>query len=533
MSNAAQAINQLDQTIGSFQSRVDVKVNNVHVSTSNIQATTDKIYENINKFKTDMLHGEEKQIAHENILRIDQIIKEQFSNHIAIRRTVLGVARDFDINLVRNSTIQELSEELWITSSRYWLSYALIAITAWVNNYPDVAKNALAESGRKDAIKTTLFFCLMNLRFNRMDAAKLWFCEYFKTLDPAMLQQETAILLQAFLNGIFGKDKELEQNVIDLIDEWIGMINDNDRIANELLDAYESHINNMRAPVQFGYQSILQFCANNAEVQQSYADVSKYVRLIDFVKSLDVDAEPRDDENYKSRIDAILVNLISNYDAEELDLKNQQEYYRFVVENEGVVEKAQAQYEAMQELQNEHFNIGKQMMKWALYDDSSQTDAQVRKFGFQNTKTWFKGAVNSWDAKLHAAFPNEYALRIDAWDGVSNGQDQAEQIESMRNYFENNKFQNMFVNTPNIAAAIVLLASAGLAFVTLFSLIATGLAAGFLVWRVLKAMKDYPVRIQAALDHLASCMAEIADFRRYYEENRAKKDELLSIVEFI
>ena len=234
MSYAQQAINNLDQTINSFKSRVDVKVSDVSISTASIQATTDKIYENIERFKNDLMHGEESQIAHENILRIDQIIKEQFSNYIAIRRTVMGVVRDFDINLVRNSTIQELSEELWITSSRYWLSYTLIAITAWVNNYPEVAKNALAESGRKDAIKTTLFFCLMNLRFGRMDAAKKWFYEYFKTLDPTTLQQETAILLQSFLNGIFGKDKELEQEIIRLINEWISIINDHEQISSEL-----------------------------------------------------------------------------------------------------------------------------------------------------------------------------------------------------------------------------------------------------------------------------------------------------------
>lgn len=153
MSNALQAINSLDQTINSFKSRVDVKVNNVNTSTASIQATTNKIYDNIEKFKTQMLHGEEKQIAHENILRIDQIIKEQFSNHIAIRRTVMGVVRDFDINLVRNSTIQELSEELWITSSRYWLSYALIAITAWVNDYPDVAKMLLPKAVERTRLR--------------------------------------------------------------------------------------------------------------------------------------------------------------------------------------------------------------------------------------------------------------------------------------------------------------------------------------------------------------------------------------------
>ena len=84
MTGASSAINSLNETINSFKSRVDVKVNDVNVSTANIQATTNQIYTNIEKFKTEMLHGEESQIAHENILRIDQIIKEQFSNQIRI-----------------------------------------------------------------------------------------------------------------------------------------------------------------------------------------------------------------------------------------------------------------------------------------------------------------------------------------------------------------------------------------------------------------------------------------------------------------
>ena len=91
----------------------------------------------------------------------------------------------------------------------------------------------------------------------------------------------------------------------------------------------------------------------------------------------------------------------------------------------------------------------------------------------------------------------------------------------------------MFVNTPNIAAAILFIASAGLAFVTLYSLVVTALAAGFLGFRVFKAIQGYPVRVQAALDNLNAVMNEIAEFRRYYEEQRAKKGELLSTVEFL
>lgn len=168
-----------------------------------------------------------------------------------------------------------------------------------------------------------------------------------------------------------------------------------------------------------------------------------------------------------------------------------------------------------------------------LEEPDDQTNIQVRKFGFQNTKAWFKNAVDRFDAKLQEAFPSEYKLHIDTWDGISNGNDQSEQVESIKNHFENNKFQNMFVNTPNIAAAILFIASAGLAFVTLYSLVVTALAAGFLGFRVFKAIQGYPVRVQAALDNLNAVMNEIAEFRRYYEEQRAKKGELLSTVEFL
>lgn len=533
MSNASQVISSLDQTISTFRSRVDVKVQDVHSSTTNIRATTDRIYENISKFKTDMMHGEEKQIAHENILRIDQIIKEQFSNHVAIRRTVMGVVRDFDINLVRNSTIQELSEELWITSSRYWLSYALIAITAWVNDYPEVAKNALAECGRRDRIKTTLFFCLMNLRFDRVEVAKKWFFEYLRTLDPTILQQETAILLQSFLNGVFGKDKELEHEVIELIDQWITEINEDAEISAELLREYEQFIANTNPQVKFEYESLSRFCTNAGDLQKSYTEVSKYDKLIAFAKSLDVEAGAQTDINYKSRIDSILNDLISNYDKEELELKNQQEYFRFIIENNGEVDKAEAQYEELQKLQNKSFNIGRQMVKWALYDGSEQTDVQVRKFGFQNTKAWFKSAVSNWSAKMKEAFPLEYSLRIDIWSGESNGRDEAEMLEGMKKHYENNQFQLKYVNSYNIAAVIVFFLSIAFAFLTPFSLVITALSLGFLVYRVLNAEKAYAKRLNEALENLRSCMSEIAEFRNYFESNQVKKDNLMSIVEFI
>ena len=61
---------------------------------------------------------------------------------------------------------------------------------------------------------------------------------------------------------------------------------------------------------------------------------------------LEVEAGEQNDDNYAERVDAVLMDLISNYDAEEKDLRNQQEYFSLIVRNEGEIEKAEAQYEA-------------------------------------------------------------------------------------------------------------------------------------------------------------------------------------------
>lgn len=527
------AVNNLNETIGSFKSKVDVKIDSVNASTASIKATTDKIYDSISKFKQDMIQNEEKQLAHENILRIDQILKEQFGDHEAIRKTVMGVVRDFDINLVRNSTIQEISEELWVTSSRYWLSYALMAITAWINNYKEVAVNALSECVRRDPVKASLFFCLFNLRFGRNRTAKNWFFEYLKTLDPTVMQKESAVLLEAYLNGIFGTDKELEYSVNNVIKNWISELNTHPEIANELVCSYQKYIQLLPPVGECNYEALAQHCSNYNAVKQSYAHISKYEALIAEIDAMDVELEEQTEANYKSRVDAILINLISNYDAEELELKNQQAYFNFVIDNNGKVDAAEAQYEEYQRIQQESFNIGKQMIQWAVYDDADQTDIHVKKFGLQNTKEWLKTAIENWALVLQQRQPLDFLLSIDTWKGVSNGEDQREQVENMREYYQNNKFQLMYVNTYNIAAVIVLILSIGLVFVTPYSLAATAVALAFLGFRIFKANKEYPERVNASVDCLNACMTELADYKQFYAENKEKKDVLMRKLEYL
>lgn len=546
MSNVYNLINQLDSAVNSFEDKVNVHVQNVDTTTQRIQATTGQVYQKVQQFRDDLMKGEEKQIAHENIIRLDQVIKEQFGNYEEIRKTIIGVVRDFDINLVRNDTIEELSEELWITSSRYWLSYALIAVTAWVNNYPEVARNALSESARKDAIKTSLFFCLLNLRFDRLETAKNWFKAYCRTLDPTMLQQETAVMIQAFLNGLFGKDKELEHEVLSILDEWIAIISENATLCEELVQEYVTYLNNLGKGAEFNYEFISAFCTNSSELKQSFEDVSKFDRIVNMINAMDVESEAQNNENYKSRVDAVLINLITNYDQEELEIKNQQQYYRLVVENEGDIAVAEAQYQQFEALQNENFNIGKQMVEWVTYGDRTNTDVQVRKFALQSTKDWFRSALEKWTSALKTNCPLSYGIAIDGWTGVSNARDLDEQVLSMKNCCENNKFKMVCINNFNIAAVIVFLISLAITVGSIVSTVKNGFtpalivgivlmlaSAGFIAFRIISGLKKFAERVETNIRNLQMTIAQIVEFQRFFTENINKTDDILSKLEYI
>ena len=541
MANVSGAIQELNGAVQTFSSNVSVHVRNVDATTKQIQDTAESIYKRVDKFQQDIMHGEQKQIAYENIMRIDNIIREQFGNYDAIRKTIMGVVRDFDINLVRNSTIEELSEELWITSSRYWLSYALLAVTAWVNNYPEVARNALSESGRKDAVKTSLFFCLLNLRFERNETAKEWFKVYCRALDPTMLRQEASVMIQAFMGGIFGKDKELENEVTGIINDWIRVISEDAALSEGIIADYEAYFEKFNGGASFQYNMLTEFCANCDEIKQSFIDVSKYDKLIELVDSINVDAPMQTEGNYKSRVDAVLTNLITNYDEEELQLRTEQKYFKLIVENEGDENQAESQYEAYMKVQNEHYNIGKQMVEWVVYSDET-TDVSVKKFALSSTKEWFLAALENWTAKIRERCPLQYRFSIDSWTGTSNGRDLEEQRTALVNYFQNNKFSLVCVNTFNIAlliaffiGLIVLVAAivkTNAVAIIVGAVLVLGAAAGLAI-RIVTGQKKFDERVNIAVHNLEGTMAQLIEFQRYFSENIYKKDDIVSRLSFI
>lgn len=547
-----QVVNELHATVGSFASSVEVKMNNVDKLTQEIKQTAAKTYNEIKQFKQSMIENEQMQSAQENILRINQIIRERFSDYDDIRKTVMGVVKDFDINLVRNKTIQELSEELWITSSRYWLSYTLIAISAWVNNNESITKNALSESFRVNQIKTSLFFCLMNLRFNRIDTARNWLIEYFATIIPEDIQNETAILLQSYINGVFGVDKQLEYTVKEVVDTWVNEINIKEEASTALIKMYENYLKKLNHGPMFKCEYIAKYCTNAAELPPAYFEATKYDALINSIEEIDVENIIQNASNFKARIDAILKDLITNYDEEEMELKNEQEYFQLIIDNKGKEEVALTQYSELMEQRNQKQNIGQKCIEWALYD--KEINVHVRKFGYQNTKTWYLEALSNWSSEFEEKFPENYNITIEDWSCVSNGDDAEEQEISLKEHLEKNKFKIKYVNKTNIWMILLTLffTAFGICSLTVLKTwweniysnlpMIMGLAVGIggaaiflivLIIRMATASSKFKKKVNSLLSKLNGTMTEIAEYRKTYLENKDKKAKIYSLIEHL
>lgn len=551
MSNAQSVINELNSVIGGFTSQVDSKIETIDQQTEMTRKTATTAFEKIRTFKEQMIADEQMQSAHENILRLDQVIRERFESNIKVRKTVSGVVKDFDINLCRNSTIEELSEELWITSSRYWLSFALIAISAWVNDSKSLANNAITESVRTNSIKSNLFFCLVNLRFGRLEAAKKWLTEYFRVVIPDEMKDETAILLQSYINGVFGTDKSLEYEVQSVVDEWVKSVNMDEELTAELIADFEGYIEKINVAQTFSCPTLSKYCSNANELREPYLESFKYEKLIALVESLDVELIVQNASNYKQRIDAIISDLITNYDEEEQDIKNQREYYQLIMDNKGNVEVAEAQYEERMKVRNQTQNIGRKLIEWAIYKDSGEIDIHVRKFAFQNAKEWFIAALENWSSTFEEKFPLTYPIKIDDWSCVSNGEDQYELEHNYKEHLEEHKYQKMYFNKTNISLFVWMLIfiAGGLAlmmYVVPNAILPEwgnyvaygfyGLSALFAVIvavRCATAGRKFRKMVNEKLSIFAGCMAELTEIRRVYFENIQNKNKLFNLTEHI
>ena len=542
MSNTSSLVSELKSTADRFASGVSAEAQKVNVALDKIDKTVANVNQKIIDLREMIIEGEEKQLAHENVLKIEQQLNEQLKTYQVVRRSVLGVIKDFNINLARNSTVSKLSEELWMSSSRYWLSYAFIAISAWVQNDREVCKNAVSEAMRRDAVKTSLFFCLLNLRFGRHREAREWMFDYFGSVDSAHPPRETALLLQAYLYGVFGNDYGLDEFVRSTVDKWVSELSANTEISSDLVSSYNGYITSLPAEKVSMKAGVLgEYCENVDEMNASLSNAGRYKTALKRVEALDNVKHYDCSSDFIRSVDALLDDLVTNYDEEEIRLRNEQMFYKLVMEHEGDVEAAKKQYAAYMETVKDAPNIGKQMFKWAVYPEGE--DETVQKFAMEKTKGWYKDAIEEYDHNIKSSAPAAFKLKIDLWEDTTDGKDREAVTKALENKFLAERSRLVIFTKSNLVLSIIAIAALlvgciiGMAANIIWGYIAgAGLFVIFVAVVVITTalkIKAFPARIERGKSTLIACLDEIDGYRKIFAEAADVKDEVSQKLEYI
>lgn len=547
MASTTQLVNALNSTANAFASGVKTQADKMNAALHKIDSTVNNVDQKMTQLRKMIIEGEEKQLAHENVLKLEQKINEQLNSYIKTRRSVLGVIKDFDINLARGSTITKLSEELWMSSSRYWLSYAFIAISAWVQDNKELCENAVGEAIRRDPTRSSLFFCLLNLRFGDHIAARAWLYEFFGAVDSRHPPRETALLIQAYIYGVFGRDVQLDSFIQMTMDRWVSEIGSEKEMSEELVSDFCKYIRALpvgKAEVPSG--ALYDHCSSLGELEESYKSASRYSQALSRVKKLENAPVVNGTGDFVAKIDKLLDDLVNNYDEEELQLRNEQKFYKLIMEHEGDVEAAKKEYAQYMETFNEsNSNISKQMFRWAVYPEGE--DVSVQKFAMQKTSGWYKDALKAYDREIRTEIPENFKLSIDLWSDVTDGKDREAVKKNIHDRFMEARSKEVIVTKRNVIltvlAVVFLIAgcAAGMVMQSMdVGLFFIGYIAGPVLFAVffgivlattLIKMRSFPRRIEKAQQILDKCLDEIDNYRSVIEKEFAVKDDVLRTLE--
>lgn len=400
------------------------------------------------------------QRAITEIIRVRQELERDFGNYKQVRDTMLGILEATDLQLVRETTITSCTEELMLSTPRYWLAPVLIALSAWIADNKSLATRALREALRRDEEKTCLTFALICRRNKRTSACFEWLARYFARQKAYDMKESIIAYIDAYTNGVFGVDRD---NLCDeYVAKWMKELQTTKPNFEEQQVAYWKGI----------YQT---YCKDTSQQYPKLAECAKsdFAKMNDYV--MRINAAPEiinffaeilgtevDQTTLINAIDNELIKLVKNYDAEEAPLREEEEYLTDIKKYEGDEKRANA----LRDLRRARRVDRKVDLASRLSDtitSNRKEDISAKKTAIKFMQGYIKGAFKDFIEEKAPAYPEEITISTHAWSGKTKDGSNKKELETSFEKTINDRRANELAKVKNTAMiAFFILAAVGL-----------------------------------------------------------------------
>ena len=466
--------------------------------------------------------------------------RSKFFNEL--RRITLGYVIGLDTHISSDRTMRKKVEEAYLQNSEYWLAYAIMAVMLWASDEEEAAKRAMSKALTMDYFSTSLFFLLINLRFTRIDAAKKWYLSYLDRVDMENLGEEWQYLLQAYLSGVFGVDKEFNHLVhkcfTDMLEQMESMHpNYGNRVMEKTLAYSESYI----YVTKNEFETLRRHSADYEELKRLLSSAEKNEELAVHFRSI-IEDDTQVEYNMFQRIENILYDLINAYDRDELAVIKNRRYNEMILKSKGDLGMAQQFFANEFPLDSKAKKLEDLLFTWAFEEAANRVDIAVKKFSISYLKKWISKGFQLYADNYRKKEKEKIKIQIDDWQGEcdENSFDSA-RAELQKHYNKNrvwdiikDKYVLIFIGMA--IASLVTLAITIIKFnkISLVIGILLGVVSGFLLWR---RISDMQIILRAKREKgyalLRKALEELKSWRSLYKAADEKNADLVSVFESV
>lgn len=478
--------------------------------------------------------------ASKNVTQYNDEYFTRFAYYNELRRISLGYVVGLDSNIISGESARKKVEKAYLQNTEYWLAYCIAAVMLWASNEKEAAQRAMSKSLSISYSNACLFYLLIDLRFNRIDAAKKWYVNYLDRADMSNLGDEWQYLLQAYLFGAFGADEAFQETVAKCFRSMLAQVEVTTvdfakKFTQKAIEFAELYAHK----TSHEYTLLGRSCAEYPEMKELLSAAEKNAELARYYNEL-AETQTAEAEELPQRIENVLYSLVNDYDEEERKVVQKIKYNEAVISARGDVAAAQANYNAMFAQQEKKKNLGDLLLAWAFADDTSRTDVSVKRFSISFMKEAIMKGFAQYAERYRTKEREKYRFNIDECELECGENDYGEAEKTLDKYYDKNKLKNTFKDKhvliyTGMCAVAVLLLLLLIPFFTPVLLtigILLGLAGSFLLWRRIVDMgKILQEKKRKGKLLLKQTLDELAQWRADYRDADARNADILSAIE--
>lgn len=405
-------------SLGEGVDRVSAQVDAVDTAVTVTRVELADLQQQFHAFELRYERATEVGLAETRLVKIRQELERDFGHHGDVRRTATGILQASDIGIVRQDTINGVTEELMLLAPGYWLAPALVALSAWIQDRQDLAQRALAEALRRDDEKTSLFFALVCRRAGRNVACGTWLDRYLGQQNPFELKRQTIVLIDATAGGVFASDVQMRcrQRFNGWIEELASRAGFVETQRQQWRDALEFRIGSSSHASSYPQlsQHSPTWPALNDSLNRSLlnADVLAYLKGI-------YEAPLPSATRLIDAVDAQLERLVADHDEPELPLRREEALLQLIIQEGGSRADAQKKFALEQGALEEEVSFTQLLTNAAMHAEKSGATLASQRLALALSRDWLRDAYSDVTLATRQAVPGIVDLAIDGWSGTT------------------------------------------------------------------------------------------------------------------